>query len=110
VEAIPRIVDTYQIGNSVPFNEWLAGLKDARGKGQIEARINKLRRGLRGEYDDVGEGVLELILDNVGPGYRIYCADDGKNALLLCGGNKRTQDADILRAKKMWREYKSRNA
>jgi putative addiction module killer protein len=101
VEAVPRIVESL-----APFDDWLINLKDGRGKGQIEARINKLRRGLRGEFDDVGEGILELILDT-GPGYRIYCVDDGKYCLLLCGGIKRTQPADILRAKKLWKEYNS---
>lgn len=106
MEATPRVVSSYQTDDSLPFDDWLSGLRDARGKAQIEARINKLRRGLLGHYDDVGDGILELKLDNVGPGYRIYCADDGMSTLLLCGGTKRTQGTDIARAKRLWRDYK----
>ncbi len=106
MEATPRIVTVYRSGDSYPFDEYVGQLKDAMGKAQIEARVNKLRRGLRGEYDDVGEGIIELILDNRGPGYRIYCVDNGKEALLLCAGIKRTQDADIARAKALWKESK----
>jgi putative addiction module killer protein len=96
-----------QIGDTTPFDDWLGGLKDRNGKGQIEYRINKIRRGLIGEYDSVGDGVLELILDNTGPGYRIYCVDDGSSVLLLSGGSKRTQRADILFARRLWTEYKA---
>ena len=88
------------------FDQWMAGLKDLKGKGQIEYRINKVRRGLLGEYDKVGDGILELILDNTGPGYRIYCVDDGDSTLLLNGGIKRTQTEDINRARKLWQETK----
>lgn len=106
METKPRAVQSLQAGRAIPFDDWLDGLKDTTGKGQVEARVNKLRRGLLGEYDAVGDGVLELILDNTGPGYRIYCVDDGASALLLCGGTKRTQTADILHARKLWTDYK----
>jgi len=106
VETRPRTVQSLQVGQAIPFDDWLGRLKDTTGKGQVEARINKLRRGLLGEYDAVGDGVLELILDNTGPGYRVYCADDGSATLLLCGGTKRTQTEDILQARKLWTDYK----
>jgi putative addiction module killer protein len=101
VEATPRTVTSL-----LEFDEWLSGLKDTRGKGQIEYRINKVRRGLIGEYATVGGGVIELILDNVGPGYRIYCVDDGASTLLLNGGTKRTQTEDIKRAQRYWLQVK----
>jgi putative addiction module killer protein len=100
----PRSVTTL-----LAFERWINGLKDAKGKGQVEYRINKVRRGLIGEYDKVGDGVLELILDNTGPGYRVYCVDDGESTLLLTGGIKRTQAEDILLAKKLWKEVKESN-
>jgi putative addiction module killer protein len=109
VETGPRKVQSYQDGDVVPFDDWLQSLKDRKGTGQIEARINKIRRGLLGDYDDVGEGIMKLKLDNVGPGYRIYCADNGTDSLLLCGGTKKTQGADILRAKKLWKDFKNRD-
>jgi putative addiction module killer protein len=110
VEANPRTVESYQAGDSVPFDDWLGRLKDSKGKAQIEARINRLRRGSLGDFDDVGEGILELRLDSVGPGYRVYIADNGVSSLLLCGGTKRTQASDIAKAKRFWKEYKRRDA
>jgi len=106
VETVPRDVTSLQVGETTPFDDWLASLRDVKGKGQVEYRINKLRRGLLGEYDSVGDGVLELILDNTGPGYRIYCVDDGASVLLLCGGTKRTQKSDIDRARGLWNKSK----
>lgn len=110
MEAKPRTVRSYIADNgTVPFDDWLTRLRDLKGKAQIDYRINKLRRGLLGDYDDVGNGVLELRLDNAGPGYRIYIMDDGHSSLLLCGGTKQTQTADIARAK-YYRIEKQKNA
>jgi putative addiction module killer protein len=81
-------------------------LKDLKGKAQIEKRINRVRRGLMGDCREVGDGITELKID-FGPGYRVYCFIDGRAVLLLCGGSKRTQDADIARAKNHLREYRS---
>jgi putative addiction module killer protein len=101
VEATPRRVEVYlDPDNRAPFDSWLSSLNDSRGKGQIEARIIRLRRGLLGSYRDLGEGVLELKVDT-GPGYRIYCADDGESTLILFGGTKRTQRADIKKRRRI---------
>lgn len=51
-------------------------------------------------------GVIELILDNTGPGYRLYCVDDGSHVLLLTGGTKHTQRADIATAIELWETEK----
>jgi putative addiction module killer protein len=59
---------------------------------------------LSGDFKSVGEGVLELRID-FGPGYRLYLADDGESILLLCGGSKKTQTADVAAAKKYWKAY-----
>ena len=84
----------------------MGDLKDSKGKAIIEARINKLRRGILGELDDVGDGIIELII-RFGPGYRVYCVDDGNNVLILWAGRKSTQIPDINRAKLYRREYNS---
>lgn len=84
----------------------MAGLKDLKARAQIETRINRLRRGILGDIDDVGEGIIELRI-HFGPGYRVYCVDDGANVLILWAGTKRTQKSDIKRAKLYWRQYKS---
>ncbi len=83
-------------------------LKDFEGRSRIQTRLNRIRKdGYFGQFKSVREGVFELIVD-VGPGYRVYFADDTQNdeIILLCGGEKHRQDLDIDRAKKYWRDYK----
>jgi putative addiction module killer protein len=89
----------------VPFDEWIAGLKDKRAEKRIQIRIDRLALGLEGAWKSVGEGVRELRIPE-GKGYRIYYAWDGnKLVILLCGGDKSTQSKDIEKAKYYWREY-----
>ena len=84
---------------SVPVSDWLKDLRDARARAQIEIRLRRLSTGNFGDCKPVGEGILELRVD-VGTGYRLYCARHGPVlVILLCGGDKRTQDADSQRAK-----------
>ena len=65
---------------------------------RIDARISRLSKGNAGDAKSVGSGVSELRIDH-GPGYRVYFSRKGKTIiLLLCGGDKRTQQADIERA------------
>lgn len=56
----------------------------------------------------MGDGLIELKV-NVGPGYRIYIADDGRASLILFAGRKNTQKQDIRAAKKQWADYKLRS-
>ncbi len=109
MEAQERKIELYsKKDGSCPFKEWFCGLQDTRGQAQIDKRLGRVRLGLLGEWDDVGEGIIELIFKGVGPGYRVYCAQDGPTLLiLLCGGSKRRQQSDIDRAKRYWREYNS---
>jgi putative addiction module killer protein len=59
-----------------------------------------------GDFKTVGAGVLELRIE-FGPGYRIYCAEHGRAiVVLLCGGDKGSQRADIAKAKALWADYK----
>jgi putative addiction module killer protein len=93
-----------------PFPAWLAALNDATARARIRARLARLMAGSFGDSEPVGEGVMELRID-WGPGYRVYFARLGQVAvLLLCGGDKRTQDKDIKRAKDYFRDYKARSA
>lgn len=85
-----------------PFTEWLDGLRDVRGRGIIRARINRLKLGNFGDCRSVGDGVYELKID-FGAGYRVYYAMSGKEiVLILCGGTKSTQQADINKAIEFW--------
>lgn len=88
-----------EIESTDQFDEWLADLADQRAVGRIIARIERMRQGLFGDVDAVGDGVSELRIDH-GPGYRLYFVRTGRTVyLLLCGGDKSTQRADIKRAK-----------
>jgi putative addiction module killer protein len=73
--------------------------------GVVRARLNRIRLGNFGDCKSVGGGVVELRID-FGPGYRVYFGRDGRLVVvLLCGGDKRTQARDILRAREYWKEY-----
>lgn len=88
------------------FSEWLAKLRDMRGKARILARITSARAGHFGDCRSVGEGVFEMRID-VGPGYRVYYAQEGQQIyLLLLGGDKSTQKKDITKAKTLWQTIK----
>jgi putative addiction module killer protein len=90
--------------------EWLTALEDRQARARIRARLARLAAGNLGDVEPVGEGVMELRID-WGPGYRVYFARLGQIVvLLLCGGDKRTQDKDIKRAKDYFKDYKARTA
>ncbi len=81
------------------FAVWLSGLRDKQGRAKILARIDRLEDGNPGKTRSVGVGVVEMKID-FGPGYRVYYIQRGQLLiLLLCGGDKGTQENDIKRAK-----------
>ncbi len=87
-----------------PFTRWLTGLRDPVGRQAIARRLRQLEQGSFGDAKSVGGGVSELRI-SVGPGYRLYFHRRGLTVvLLLCGGDKATQDRDIARAQKMVQE------
>lgn len=93
-----------------PFVDWLEGLTDRQARTRVEARLARVAVGNFGDVEPVGEGVMELRID-WGPGYRVYFARVGQMiVLLLCGGDKRTQQRDINRAKDYFEDYKARTA
>jgi putative addiction module killer protein len=71
---------------------------------KVLVRIDRAEDGNFGDCRAVGQGVWELKID-FGPGYRIYCAEDGDDLVLLTGGSKATQDSDVARAKEYWSDY-----
>ena len=85
------------------FARWLDALRDVRGRARIQARIERLAAGNPGDVAPVGEGVSELRVD-VGPGYRVYFTRRGRAVIiLLAGGSKHTQTADIRAALRLAR-------
>jgi putative addiction module killer protein len=109
MEVTPRQIEYFErAGGNHPFREWLDRLKDGKARARIEYRLVKLALGNFGDSRAVGEGVIEL-KEDFGPGYRIYCAEDGPVwVVLLLGGDKSTQVRDISRAKDFWRVFKQR--
>ena len=92
-----------------PIAEWLDGFRDVPMRTRIVARLDRLAVGHLGDWKSVGAGVYELRID-AGPGYRVYYARDGAAIiLLLCGGDKGTQQRDIERAHAYWKDYKARS-
>lgn len=90
-----------QVLKSDVFAKWLDGLKDRRAAARVIVRIERLALGNSGDIKPVGSGVSELRID-YGPGYRLYLARKGSTVvILLCGGDKTTQQRDIAKAIKM---------
>src|SRR6266550_8306104 len=86
-----------RVGKEV-FDDWLTGLADARTQAKIASRINRLAAGNFDDCKSLRQGLYELRID-WGPGYRVYYTTIGRECiLLLCGGDKRKQSADIERA------------
>ncbi|WP_028239262.1 type II toxin-antitoxin system RelE/ParE family toxin [Stutzerimonas azotifigens] len=95
---------SYLIRQTTSFAEWHSSLKDLRAKIAIARRIERAERGNLGDVKSVGKGVSELRVD-VGPGYRLYFTRRGEVVIvLLAGGDKSTQQADIRKAQKMAKE------
>jgi len=91
------------------FMDWRSQVQDNTVKIAIDRRINRVELGNFGDHRFCQDGVWELRLD-LGPGYRIYYAQAGKSMiLLLCGGIKRTQKADIAKACAYWKDWQQRS-
>nr|WP_309491436.1 type II toxin-antitoxin system RelE/ParE family toxin [Trinickia mobilis] len=83
------------------FDTWFDGLRDRIAKRRIQARIDRLAMGNPGDWKSAGSPVVEMRIDH-GPGYRVYYVQRGSVlVILLCGGDKSTQETDIRAAHKM---------
>lgn len=93
-----------------PYKAWLADLADRMARARILARIGRMAGGNFGDCKPLSDGVWELRIDH-GPGYRVYYAKAGKEiVLLLIGGDKRRQQADIETARSYWKDWQERCA
>ena len=99
----------YQAENGVePLTEWLLSMRDKQVQAKIRVRIKRLEAGNFGDSYPVGEGVSEL-REHLGAGYRVYFGRHGQRVvILLCGGSKKSQPADIKTAKAYWADWKRR--
>lgn len=94
------------------YSSWFRGLKDSRAKRRIVSRIDRIayHGTLLGDYKVLGGGVVELRSD-IGPGYRVYASlENGTLMLLLAGGDKSTQIADIGKARRFLKGWRTRDA
>jgi putative addiction module killer protein len=90
-----------EVRQTQEFSAWLHRLRDGNAVARIVARIRRMEQGNLGDAKSVGEGIHEVHID-YGPGYRIYYMHHGAQiVILLCGGDKRTQQQDIKRARKL---------
>ena len=91
-----------------PFQSWLDELEDLKARVAVLRRIDRVSAGNFGDHKFLRDGVWELRVD-VGPGYRVYFRQQGKTlVLLLCGGTKRAQSADINRAARYLADFRRR--
>ena len=92
-----------EIRKTEAFARWLDGLSDVRARARVQVRIERLVAGNPGDVQPVGEGVSEMRID-YGPGYRVYFKRIRREiVILLTGGDKRTQSADIKTALRLAR-------
>ncbi len=94
----------FTVKESEEFTAWSKHLRDMRVKAAVLSRIKRAGKGNLGDVKVVGDGVSEMRID-LGPGYRLYFIKSGKTIIvLLCGGDKSTQQRDIEKAKKLAKE------
>ncbi|MCY4602071.1 MAG: type II toxin-antitoxin system RelE/ParE family toxin [Acidobacteria bacterium] len=96
----------FEIVQSATFSRWFQRLRDRQAGARILARLRNVSLGNLGETRSVGDGVSEVRL-HCGPGYRLYFLHRGKTVVvLLCGGDKDSQDRDIEHAKRIARDWR----
>jgi putative addiction module killer protein len=96
----------FTIRETEAYARWFAALRDQRAKDRIDARIRRLSLGNAGDAKPVGGGISELRID-YGPGYRVYFTRRGAEiVLLLTGGDKSRQRADIIRAQQLAADWR----
>lgn len=94
----------YLIQQTQTFTHWHSAIRDLRAKIAIARRIERASLGNLGDIKALGGGISEMRID-VGVGYRVYFTlRGGEIVILLAGGDKSSQDADIRRAKKLAKE------
>ena len=109
MENLPRhVIKFVDKSGYCPFDNWFDSLKDKKTKAIIATRINRLIQGNFGLCRGLGESISELKID-FGPGYRVYFSESGKTlVIILCGGDKSSQQKDIQKAFHYWHDYQRR--
>jgi putative addiction module killer protein len=93
-----------EVRQTAVFRRWFARLRDLRAQAQIVRRIERAQAGHLGDVRSLGEGLTEMRI-HYGAGYRLYVTQRGQRLLiLLCGGDKSSQAADIAKARAMLKD------
>ncbi len=96
----------FEIIQSDEFKTWHGGLRDPIARARVTSRLRLAEQGNLGDWKSLRDGVSEMRID-VGPGYRLYFTRRGNTVIvLLCGGDKRRQDADIGKAIELAKNWK----
>lgn len=104
-----RLVVFERSNGKCPFQDWLRGLPDRKARAIVRARLERVRLGNLGDCRSVGDGIEELRI-HYGPGYRVYFGREAERVVvLLCGGDKGSQNRDIEQAKTLWKEHRDAN-
>lgn len=99
----------YRLAETTQFARWFGSLRDIRAVAKIADRLMRASNGNFGDHKSLKGGVFEMRID-YGPGYRVYFFRRGKElVILLCGGDKRSQDDDVARAKRLKEEIEGRD-
>ena len=102
-----KVVEYLDLSGYSPFAKWFARL-DPAAAAKVTTALYRMEQGNTSSLKPVGQGVAEYRID-FGPGYRIYLGQDGAILIILLGGgSKKGQNADIQAAQHRWRDYKSR--
>ena len=102
-----KVVELLEPNGSSPYAKWFARL-DAAAAAKVATALYRMEQGNLSNVKPVGQGVAEYRID-FGPGYRIYIGQDGDVLIILLGGGtKKGQNADIQLAQQRWRDYKAR--
>ncbi|MFI4984263.1 MAG: type II toxin-antitoxin system RelE/ParE family toxin [Rickettsiales bacterium] len=100
-----NVIKIYNGAGKEPFTHWLNSFKDKTLVTRILRRIDRVAFNNYGDHRYLTGGMFELKVD-FGPGYRIYCGEDGGSVvILLCAGDKKSQTKDIILAKQYWQDY-----
>jgi putative addiction module killer protein len=97
----------FDVVESATYKAWFSSLRDIGVRARIDARVRRLSLGNAGHHRVLKGGIAELEID-VGPGFRVYYTQRGRTlVILLCGGDKSTQQADIRRARRIAEDWNS---
>ncbi len=94
-----------RVVESATFKRWIRGLRDRGAVARINARLRNVSLGNAGDTKSVGGGLFEMRVHH-GPGYRLYLLREGSTVVVLCGGDKGSQERDIERAERLAKDWR----